>query len=95
MPIRARSWHRSNTFAHGQFPAARLAAARTTTVSICLPARNEAGTIGAILQRLVPLWELGVIDQIVVVDHSSDGTGEIARSLGAPASEIFAAKGQV
>jgi glucosyl-3-phosphoglycerate synthase len=83
MSIRAYSWHRSNTFAHDRFPAARLAAWRTSTVSICLPARNEAGTIGAILRRLAPLAELGVVDQIVVVDHSSDGTGEIARSLGA------------
>jgi glucosyl-3-phosphoglycerate synthase len=83
MPIRARSWHRTHTFSHDQFPAARLAAARTSTVSICLPARNEASTIGPILQRLVPLAELGLLDQIVVVDHSSDGTGEIARSVGA------------
>jgi glucosyl-3-phosphoglycerate synthase len=83
MSIRARSWHASNTFTHGQFPAAMLAAQRTGTVSICLPALDEAGTIGTILQRLMPLAELGVLDQIVVVDHSSDGTAEIARSLGA------------
>ena len=83
MSIRARTWHRTNTFGHGQFPAAMLAARRTATVSICLPARNEAGTIGTILQQLMPLAELGVLDQVVVVDHSSDGTAEIARSLGA------------
>jgi glucosyl-3-phosphoglycerate synthase len=83
MSIRARSWHRSNTFTHSRFPAARLAAERTATVSVCLPARDEAGTIGAILQQLAPLAELGVLDQIVVVDGSSDGTPEIARSLGA------------
>ena len=83
MSIRARSWHRSNTFAHGQFPAARLSAQRTATVSICLPARDEATTIGSILTQLAPLTELGVIDQIVVVDHSTDSTAEIARRLGA------------
>jgi glucosyl-3-phosphoglycerate synthase len=83
MSIRARSWYRSNTFTHSRFPAARLAAERTASVSICLPARNEARTIGAILQQLTPLAELGVLDQIVVIDHSSDGTPEIARSLGA------------
>jgi glucosyl-3-phosphoglycerate synthase len=51
-------------------------------VSVCLPARNEEQTIGPILERLVPLRELGVIDQIVVVDDSRDRTAAIARSLG-------------
>ena len=50
---------------------------------MCLPARNEATTIGPILEHLAPLVELELIDQIVVVDNSTDGTGDIARSLGA------------
>lgn len=83
MSVRARAWHRSNTFAHDQFPAERLAAEREATVSICLPARNEARTIGPILQQLLPLLELGAADQIAVLDNSTDGTGEIARRLGA------------
>jgi glucosyl-3-phosphoglycerate synthase len=80
--IRAQSWYAANTFAHGQFPAERLVAEKSATVSICLPARNEAATIGPILGELAPLRELGLIDQIAVVDHSSDDTGEIARSFG-------------
>ena len=83
MSLRARTWSRTNTFDHRQFPAARLAAERTETVSICLPARNEEATIGPILQRLVPLIEAGAVDQIVVVDNSTDATPEIARALGA------------
>ena len=83
MSLRARAWHRRNTFAHADFPAARLAAERESTVSVCLPARNEASTIGRILETLVNLREQGVIDQVVVVDHSSDGTADIARALGA------------
>ncbi len=83
MSTRSRSWHRSNTYVHDEFPAARLAAQRDCTVSVCLPARNEARTIGPILQQLLPLRERGVIDQLVVVDHSSDGTAQIARALGA------------
>jgi len=82
MSIRAQSWHATNTFPHSRYPAQRLAAERTSSVSICLPARNEARTIGPILSELVPLAERGVIDEIVVVDHSSDGTAEIARSFG-------------
>jgi glucosyl-3-phosphoglycerate synthase len=50
---------------------------------VCLPARDEARTIGPILEQLLPLRELGVVDQVVVVDDSGDGTGEIARALGA------------
>jgi glucosyl-3-phosphoglycerate synthase len=83
MSIRARSWYRSNTYGHETFSADRLAADRESTVSVCLPARNEARTIGPILEQLMPLRELGVVDQIVVVDHSSDATAEIARALGA------------
>ncbi|MBV9467366.1 MAG: hypothetical protein JO169_14745, partial [Solirubrobacterales bacterium] len=78
MSIRAVSWQRSNTFAHNAYPPARLAAERQRSVSVCLPARDEARTIGTILQRLIPLRECGAVDQIVVVDRSSDGTAEIA-----------------
>jgi glucosyl-3-phosphoglycerate synthase len=83
MSLRARTWHRRNTFSHRDFPADRLAAERDVTVSLCLPARNEARTIGPILEQLLPLIDVGVVDQLVVVDHSTDGTGDIARGLGA------------
>jgi glucosyl-3-phosphoglycerate synthase len=83
MTIRARSWEHANTHAHGEFPPERLAARRESSVSVCLPARNEARTIGPILEALMPLREVGVLDQVVVVDQSSDGTAEIARALGA------------
>ncbi len=52
-------------------------------MSVCLPARNEERTIGAILRSLLPLRDLGAIDQVVVVDNSSDATAAIARDLGA------------
>jgi glucosyl-3-phosphoglycerate synthase len=83
MSIRARSWDSANTFSHRQFPAARLAAERETSVSICLPARNEERTIGPILACLSELRDAGVVDQIVVVDDSTDATAAIAREHGA------------
>jgi glucosyl-3-phosphoglycerate synthase len=83
MSLRARAWHRSHTFSHTEFSVQRLAAERETTISVCLPARNESRTIGEILRQLLPLRESGVIDQLVVLDHSTDGTGDIARGLGA------------
>ncbi|HZO78101.1 MAG TPA: glucosyl-3-phosphoglycerate synthase [Solirubrobacteraceae bacterium] len=88
MTMRALSWHQRNTFHHRQFGsasalAARLRAAEMGPVSVCLPARNEVRTIGPILSCLRELRELGLIDQIVVVDDSVDGTAEVARQLGA------------
>ncbi|MDQ6778236.1 MAG: hypothetical protein M3071_18920 [Actinomycetota bacterium] len=82
MSSHAVRWHAANTFSHRAFPAARLAAEREQTVSICLPARDGECTIGPILEQLVPLRELGAIDQIVVVDRSTDGTARIARQFG-------------
>jgi glucosyl-3-phosphoglycerate synthase len=70
-------------FTHKEFPPERLAAARHETVSICLPAQDEARTIGPILRQLMPLRERSVVDQVVVVDNSTDGTADIARRLGA------------
>lgn len=83
MSIRAQAWHASHSFAFEDYPVDRLASSRAETVSVCLPARNEATTIGPILEQLVPLIAAGAVDQIVVVDNSTDGTAEIARSLGA------------
>jgi glucosyl-3-phosphoglycerate synthase len=82
MSVHARAWYRSNTFSHVEFPASRLAAERDAAVSICLPARDEAPTIGPILEQLIPLLHEGVVDQLLVVDNSTDGTAEVARRLG-------------
>jgi glucosyl-3-phosphoglycerate synthase len=84
MERRYESWLRERSFHHSQFPAERLARERTATVSVCVPAREEAATIGSITRDLVDLRERGVIDQVVVMDASSaDGTGQIARDAGA------------
>jgi glucosyl-3-phosphoglycerate synthase len=76
-------WVRRRTFHHSQFPPERVAAERERTISVCLPARNEAPTIGPILDELMPLIDQGVVDQVVVMDDSTDGTGDIARARGA------------
>ncbi|WP_249009515.1 glucosyl-3-phosphoglycerate synthase [Conexibacter sp. DBS9H8] len=83
MSLRARAWEQTHTHHHRAFPADRLAAERSESVSVCLPARNEAATIGPIIAALVPLLDAGVIDQLVVVDDSEDGTGAIAAAAGA------------
>jgi glucosyl-3-phosphoglycerate synthase len=83
MSLRASAWLASHSFSHAEFPAARLAAERKSSVSVCLPARNEAATIGGIVASLIELQAHGVLDQVVVVDNSTDGTAAIARGLGA------------
>ncbi len=68
---------------HSAFPAARIRAERESSVSVCLPARDEAATIGPIVEALMPLVDDGAVDQVVVVDDSTDGTADIARAAGA------------
>jgi glucosyl-3-phosphoglycerate synthase len=71
-------------FHHAEFPADRLRAEREETISVCVPARDEAATIAAIAAPLVALREAGVVDQVLVVDSDSgDGTGAIAAAAGA------------
>lgn len=53
-------------------------------MTVCLPAKEVAATIGPIVRSLVLLRERGVIDSVVVVDaDSADGTAAIAASEGA------------
>ena len=68
---------------HSEFTLERILDERELSVSVCLPARNEAATIGPILDSLMKLSEAGAVDQVVVVDDSSDATAEIARARGA------------
>ena len=72
------------TFHHSAFPAERLAVERLETVSVVVPARECAGTIGTVAAELVALREQGVVDQVLVVDAgSSDGTAAAAAAAGA------------
>jgi glucosyl-3-phosphoglycerate synthase len=87
-PAAAR-WAKARSFHHSAYPAERIAAARRErerelTVSVCLPARECAGTVGEIVGALVELKEAGAIDEIVVVDAASvDGTATVAERAGA------------
>ncbi|MDT7713245.1 MAG: glucosyl-3-phosphoglycerate synthase, partial [Pseudonocardiales bacterium] len=72
------------TFHHAEFPADRLRAERTASISVCVPAREEAAAIAGVVRPLVALREAGVIDEVLVLDDDSrDGTGAIAAGLGA------------
>jgi glucosyl-3-phosphoglycerate synthase len=75
------------SFHHSSYPAARIAAERAERrlgVSVCLPARECAETVGEIVTVLGELQTAGLIDEIVVVDAgSADGTAEVAERAGA------------
>ena len=77
------------TFRHDDFTARALAdekVRRGHVVSVCLPARDEALTIGPIVEqirrRLVE--EAGLVDEVLVLDdHSLDATARVAGEAGA------------
>src|SRR3954454_18942155 len=55
-------------------------------VSVVLPARDEAATVGGLVADLVERWMLDVplVDELVVVDSdSTDATAAVARAAGA------------
>ncbi|HEY2768532.1 MAG TPA: glucosyl-3-phosphoglycerate synthase [Solirubrobacteraceae bacterium] len=81
----AERWAQARTFHHSLYPPQRIAAERDAGgISVCLPARECAATVGAIVAALAGLRELGVVEEIVVVDAASaDGTAEVARRAGA------------
>ncbi|MBV9736417.1 MAG: glycosyltransferase [Acidisphaera sp.] len=75
--------------AHGKFwqagpvlPAAQPAA--TPPVSVVVPARDEAATVGRSLGSLLAQDYAGALQILLVDDGSTDGTGAIARGLADP-----------
>jgi len=82
MDASAHAWFDARTSRAADWPIARLLAAKgTTTVSVVLPALNEAATVGRIVRRILPL---PVVDEVVVMDSgSTDDTIAVAAAAGA------------
>jgi glucosyl-3-phosphoglycerate synthase len=82
------------SFHHLDFAPERLVEAkRGRTVSVCLPARDEAATVGRIVEiiRTELMDTLPLVDELVVIDDgSADATARIAEAAGA---DVVAAAG--
>jgi len=99
------SWIQLRTFHYGQFfhlpSLLQMKKSQGVSVSLCLPALNEANTIGAIIRILQKnlMKRFPLIDEIIVIDSgSSDGTPEKAKRAGATvflADEILPETGHV
>jgi len=88
------------TFRAGEFDPVTLAHTKRDRISVCLPARNEEPTVGQIVEaiRTELIERVPLVDEILVVDdHSTDRTAEVAAAAGArvvPAAEVLADYGE-
>lgn len=72
------------TFDHAQFETAELLRNKRETVTVCIPTKEAAGTIGATVRAVAGLRRLGLVDQLLVIDaDSADGTATVAGEAGA------------
>jgi len=63
-----------------------LAAKGERTISVCIPCKNEAATIGSLVERLRRqlVDDTGLVDELIVLDdNSTDATAAIAAEHGA------------
>lgn len=94
-PVDAVEWFRERSYHHEQFSdlseLGRLKRESGRTVSLVLPSRNVADTIGGIIEELRAVNErseslsgVPLVDEVLVIDaDSTDGTPEVAERHGA------------
>ena len=82
------AWVRDNTYNHKSFPPDLLASeiiAKGLSVTVMVPAREVASTIGGVLDHTVrPLVDAGIVSKVFAIcANSKDGTDEVAKNHGA------------
>lgn len=76
--LAGRKWHRS-VWTTAELEAAK----RGRTISVVLPALNEAATVGPVIETIVPMLG-GLVDELIVLDSgSTDDTESRALAAGA------------
>ncbi len=77
-------WRARRSFRAADFPAELLLEHKSASISVVLPTREVASTIAEIVDAVMPLRDLGLVDEVLVVDAASvDGTAGIAAAHGA------------
>jgi glucosyl-3-phosphoglycerate synthase len=79
-------WLERRCYQRGAWTVAELARAKgKTRISVVIPAKDVAATVGGVIERAVgPARDAGLIDEVMIVDAGSpDGTAEVAAEAGA------------
>jgi len=75
------------SYTSSEFPAERVRTAkRGRTVSVCIPARNEAGSVASVVSVIVEdlMRTTCIVDELIVLDdYSTDDTASVAAAAGA------------
>jgi glucosyl-3-phosphoglycerate synthase len=72
------------TFDHVQFETGDLLRRKRESVTVCIPTKETAATIAATVRAVGRLREVGLVDQLLVIDaDSADGTATLAAEAGA------------
>ncbi|MFN7951821.1 MAG: glycosyltransferase [bacterium] len=82
LPAAARCWILDRGYLQPRAPRPASAPDPAPLVSVVVPARNEAATMAACLERLTAA-EYAALEIVVLDDQSTDRTGEIARTIAA------------
>jgi glucosyl-3-phosphoglycerate synthase len=66
-----------------------VAAKRDRTISVCIPCRNEAATVGTVVRLINDSLCCDLVDELIVIDDgSTDDTAAVARAAGATVINI-------
>jgi glucosyl-3-phosphoglycerate synthase len=77
------SWRARRSYTAARFPLDRLLAVKDRSIGLILPTREVAATVGPIAAQAARLRDLGLLDEVLVVDAGSrDGSARIAAAAG-------------